>query len=50
MAQAEEALKRLTDFLARLETLPGAGPNRERRRRSCEEARHGLPRRTSPPT
>jgi cysteinyl-tRNA synthetase len=27
MAQAEEALKRLTDFLARLDTLPAAGPN-----------------------
>ena len=27
MAQAEEALKRLTDFLARLETLPARDPN-----------------------
>jgi cysteinyl-tRNA synthetase len=27
MAQAEEALKRLTDFLARLDSLPAGGPN-----------------------
>ena len=34
MAQAEEALKRLTDFLARLEALPaGAGNERRRLRR-----------------
>jgi cysteinyl-tRNA synthetase len=38
MAQAEEALKRLTDFLARLEQLPGRDENPEIRQR-LDEAR-----------
>ena len=48
MSQAEESLKRLTDFLARLDTLP-AGPAHES---GHDAARRGARRRsagTSPP-
>ena len=38
LAQAEEALKRLTDFLARLDAVPAGHANARHRRRGCEEA------------
>jgi cysteinyl-tRNA synthetase len=41
MAQAEEALKRLTDFLARLDSLPGRDANPDIARR-LEEAKEGF--------
>ena len=42
MAQAEEALKRLTDFLARLDTLPDGGPAMLRVAAKLEEARRAF--------
>ena len=49
MAQAEEALKRLTDFLARLDTLP-AGAAHDPVATRLAEARRCRSARTSPPT
>ena len=43
MSQAEESLKRLTDFLARLDTLP-AGPQHDQVTKRLAEARDALPR------
>ena len=42
MAQAEEALKRLTDFLARLDTLPARPRQRRRSPTRLQEARDGV--------
>ena len=38
MAQAEEAVKRLTDFLARLDGLPAGPASPSHRRRACRQA------------
>jgi cysteinyl-tRNA synthetase len=42
MAQAEESVKRLTDFLARLDTLPAGVPARDDVRRRLDEARQAF--------